>query len=348
MFKEKNRMFGNDISIDLGTSTMLVYIKGRGVVLNEPTVIAVNTQTDEVVGVGKEALKMLGRTPPHIKAVRPLRDGVISNYTLAQEMIRGLIKKVLRRVSGRPRIMMCVPSGITDVEQRAVIEAARDVGAKDIYVIEEPVAAALGAGFDISKACGTMVIDVGGGTTDIAVMSLGGVVCSRSMKIAGDEFTEEIVRYVRRSANLHIGPRTAEKLKCTVGGVMKRDKEVLCEAKGLSSVTGIPKSVMVSSNDLYDIFDEFVYNITERAREVLEETPPELHGDIIQDGIILTGGGALIYGLDKRIEQELGVECHLADNITECVVKGSGYALDQIDKVKDPTHVFHKKAYIHE
>ncbi len=341
-------MFGNDISIDLGTTTMLVYIKGKGIVMNEPTVIAVDTDSDEVVGVGTEALKMLGRTPPNIQAVHPLHDGVISNYTLAKEMIRRLFKKVLHRVPGRPRIMMCVPSGITDVEQRAVIEAAREVGAKDIYVIEEPVAAALGAGFDISRAHGTMVIDIGGGTTDIAVMSLGGVVVSRSMKIAGDEFTEEIVRYMRKEMNIHIGPRTAEKLKVTVGGVLKRDKEVLCEAKGISAITGIPKSVTVSSNDIYDIFDDFVYNITERAREVLEETPPELHGDIIKDGIIMTGGGSLIYGLDKRISREIGVECHLAENIVECVVMGSGIALEQIDTVNDPTHIFHKKAYIHE
>lgn len=341
-------MFGNDISIDLGTTTMLVYIKGKGIVLNEPTVIAVNTDTNEVVGVGTEALEMLGRTPPNIKAVRPLCDGVISYYTLAQEMIRRLIKKVLHRVPGRPRIMMCVPSGITDVEQRAVIEAAREVGARDIYVIEEPVAAALGAGRDISQARGTMVIDIGGGTTDIAVISLGGVVCSRSMKIAGDEFTEEIIRFMRKEMNLHIGPRTAEKLKCTVGGVIKRDREIVCTAKGISAITGIPKSVTVSSNDLYNIFEEFVYNITERAREVLEETPPELHGDIIQDGIILTGGGAMLYGLDRRISEAIGVECRLADDIIQCVVKGSGIALEQIDTVTDPTHVYHKRAYIHE
>ena len=341
-------MFGSDISIDLGTSTMLVYIKGRGIILNEPTVIAVNTNTDEVLGVGNEALEMLGRTPPYIQAVRPLRDGVISNFTLTQEMVRGLIKKVLRRVPGRPRIMMCVPSGITDVEQRAVIESAREVGAKDIYVIEEPVAAALGCGRDISKARGTMVIDIGGGTTDIAVMSLGGVLSSRSIKIAGDEFTEEIVRFVRREMNLHIGPRTAETLKCKVGCVIMREKEVICEAKGLSSITGIPKSVMVSSNDLYGIFDELVYNITERVREVLEEVPPEIHADIIEGGIIMTGGGSLIYGLDKRIEDEIGVRVFKADNICECVVRGSGIALDWIDRVKDPTHVFHKKAYIHE
>ena len=341
-------MFGNDISIDLGTTTMLVYIKGKGVVLNEPTVIAVDTDTNEVVGVGSEALEMVGKTPPNIKAVHPLHDGVISNYTLTQEMIRRLFAKALHRVPGRPRIMMCVPSGITDVEQRAVIEAAREVGAKDIYVIEEPVAAALGAGADISRAHGTMVIDIGGGTTDIAVMSLGGVVASRSMKIAGDEFTEEIVRYMRREMNLHIGPRTAERIKITVGGVIKREKEIICEAKGISAITGLPRKVTVSSNDIYDIFEDLVYNIIERAREVLEETPPELHGDIIRDGIIMTGGGALIYGLDRRISHEIGVECRLADDITECVVKGSGIALEQIDTITDPTHIYHKKAYIHE
>ncbi len=341
-------MFGNDISIDLGTTTMLVYIKGKGIVLNEPTVIAVNTDTNVVMGVGTEALEMLGRTPPNIQAVHPLHDGVISNYTLAQEMIRRLIKKVLHRVPGRPRIMMCVPSGVTDVEQRAVIDAAREVGAKDIYVIEEPVAAALGAGFDISRAHGTMVIDIGGGTTDIAVMSLGGVVVSRSMKIAGDEFTEEIVRYVRKEMQLHIGPRTAEKIKQTIGCVIKRDKEVLCDALGISAITGLPKLVTISSHDIYGIFEELVINIIERAKEVLEETPPELHADIIRDGVILTGGGSLIFGLDKRIEEAIGVKCILADNIVECVVKGAGYALDQIDTVTDPTHIFHKKAYIHE
>ena len=341
-------MFANDISIDLGTATMLVYIKGKGIVLNEPTVIAVNTDTNEVVGVGKEAGKMIGRTPPNIKVVHPLRDGVISDYTLTLEMIRRIIKRVINRVPGRPRIMMCVPSGITDVEQRAVIDAAREVGAKDIYIIEEPVAAALGAGYDISRPRGCMVIDIGGGTTDIAVMSLGGVVSSRSMKIAGDEITDEIIRFMRREMQLHIGVVTAEKIKTTIAGVIKRDKEILCEAKGICAVTGFPKSVMVSSNDLYEIFDEFVFNITERVREVFEETPPELQGDIILDGIVMTGGGALLHGLDKRISSEIGVKCALAEDIDECVVKGSGIALGIIDTVTDPTHIFYKKAYIHE
>lgn len=341
-------MFTNDISIDLGTATMLVYIKGKGIVLWEPTVIAVNTDTNEVVGVGTEASKMLGRTPPNIKAVHPLRDGVISDYTLAIEMIKRLIKRVINKTSGRPRIMMCVPSGVTDVEQRAVIDAAREVGAKDIYVIEEPVAAALGAGCKIWRPHGCMVIDIGGGTTDIAVMSLGGVVVSRSLKIAGDEVTEEIIKFMRREMKLHIGKVTAEKLKKTVGGVKKRDKEILCEAKGICTITGFPKKVVVSSNDLYGIFDEFVYNITERVREVLEATPPELQGDILADGIVMTGGGSLLYGLSECIAEEIGVQCRLAENITECVVKGSGIALSNVDITSEPTHIYHKKAYIKE
>lgn len=341
-------MFTNDISIDLGTATILVYIKGRGIVLYEPTVIAVNTETNKVVGVGNEASKMLGRTPPNIKVVHPLRDGVISDYTLAIEMIKRLIKRVINKVPGRPRIMMCVPSGVTDVEQRAVIDAAREVGAKDIYVIEEPVAAALGTGCKIWRPHGCMVIDIGGGTTDIAVMSLGGVVVSRSLKIAGDEVTEEIIKFMRREMKLHIGVVTAEKLKKTVGGVIKRDKEILCEAKGVCTITGFPKKVIVSSNDLYQIFDEFVFNITERVREVLEETPPELQGDILLDGIVMTGGGSLLYGLNKRIGDEIGVLCKLAEDISECVVKGSGIALGNIDMTSDSTHIYHKKAYIQE
>ena len=341
-------MFVNDISIDLGTATILVYIKGRGVVLNEPTVIAVNTRTNSVVAVGSEAGAMIGRTPPEIKVVHPLRDGVISDYTLTLELIKRLIERVINRVPGRARIMMCVPSGITDVEQRAVIDSAREVGAKDIYLIEEPVAAALGAGLDISKPQGTMVIDIGGGTTDIAVMSLGGVVASRSMKIAGDEITEEIIRFMRREMQLHIGDVTAKKLKTTIAGVVKRDKEILCEAKGVCSVTGYPKSVTVSSNDLCDIFEEFVYNVTERVREVFDDTPPELQGDIILNGIVMTGGGSLLYGLDKRIEEEIGVKCRLASDTTQCVVKGTGIALNGIDTVTNATEVYHKKAYIHE
>ena len=339
-------MFSNDISIDLGTATVLVYVKNKGIVLNEPSVIAVNTETEQVLAVGSDAVKMLGKTPPHIKAVRPLEDGVISSLTLTQEMIRLFLAKVLTYHIGHPRIMMCVPSGITDVEQRAVIEAARDVGAKDIYVIEEPVAAALGAGFDISMPHGTMVVDIGGGTTDIAVLSLGGVVVSRSLKIAGDEFSEEIIRYIKREHGIIVGPQTAERIKIEAGCVIPRQKECLVEAKGISLLEGLPRQVTISSDMLYDAFDDLVYNIIERVLEVLEVTPPELHADIIKDGIIMTGSGALIYGLDQKISEATGVKVTLADDICQCVVKGAGIALDNIDTATDPTHVFHKKAYI--
>lgn len=339
-------MFANDISIDLGTASVLVYIKSRGIVLNEPSVIAVNTDTNEVLAVGNEALEMLGRTPPNIRAVRPLIDGVISSFTLTQEMIRLFLQKIMRWRIGRPRVMMCVPSGITDVEQRAVIEAARDVGASDIYIIEEPVAAALGAGIDISAPKGSMIVDIGGGTTDIAVISLGGIVVSRSLKIAGDEFNEAVTRYLRRRMNLYIGPRTAERIKREIGSVIPREIEKTAEAKGISAITGLPRAVKLTSKELYGEFDEYVFNITERIREVLEETPPELHGDIIERGILLTGGGSLIYGLDRKIEQVIGVKCSVAENAVECVAKGAGIALENIDAAEDPTHIYHKRAYI--
>lgn len=339
-------MFSNDISIDLGTATMLVYIKNKGIVLQEPTVIAVDTDTNEVKAVGTEAVAMLGRTPPNIKAVRPLIDGVISNLTLTREMIRRFLSRIRAIRIGHPRIMMCVPSGITDVEQRAVVEAARDAGAKDIYIIEEPVAAALGAGKTISAAHGTMVVDIGGGTTDIAVISLGGIVVSRSLKIAGDEFNDAVTRYMKRAANLYIGPQTAERIKCEIGGVIERDDDVLTEVRGLSVITGLPRMIRVSANDIYEEFEEYVYNIIERIREVLEETPPELHGDIIEDGILLTGGGSLIYGLDRRISKAIGVKCTIAHDPVECVAKGAGIALENIDIAEEPTHIYHKKAYI--
>lgn len=339
-------MFNNDISIDLGTATVQVYIKNKGIVLSEPTVIAVNTDTNEICAVGKDALEMLGRTPPFIKAVRPLHDGVISNFTLANEMIKAFLAKALSRTIGHPRIMMCVPGGVTDVEQRAVVEAAREVGARDIFIIEEPVAAALGAGFDISRPRGTLIVDIGGGTTDIAVMSLGGVVVSRSLKIAGDEFNEAIIKYMRREKNMLIGPLTAERIKREIGTVVKVEDNKNCEVKGLCSVTGLPRRIEVFSNEIYHIFDDYVYNITERIKEVLEDTPPDLHSDIIADGIILTGGGAVINGLDDKISEAVGVKCSRAKDIINCVVKGAGVALNGIDDITDITHLYHKKAYI--
>lgn len=342
-------MFSGDISIDLGTATMQVYVKNKGIILNEPTVIAVNKKRNEVCGVGTRALEMLGRTPPEIEAVRPLQDGVISNFTLCMEMIKVFLGRVLARNFKRPRIMMCVPSGVTNVEQRAVIDAAREVGAKDVYVIEEPVAAALGAGIDISKAKGTLVVDIGGGTTDIAVISLGGVVASRSLKIAGDEFTEAITRYVRKAHNLNIGPRTSERIKEEIGTVVPSDVTSVCNIKGICVIEGLPKEIQITSNEIHSIFDDLVHNITERIKEVLESTPPELHRDIIDEGIILTGGGSIIHGLDERIAQVVGVSVRKADDIINCVVKGAAIALSLIDDDNpDVTKHYYKKAYIRE
>ena len=339
-------MFSDDISIDLGTASVLVYVKDKGIVLREPTVIAVDNETKEVKAVGDAAVNMLGRTPPNISAVRPLIDGVISNLTLTQEMIKYFLSKIRSIRLLHPRIMMCVPSGITDVEQRAVIEAAREAGARDIYVIEEPVAAALGAGRDISQARGTMVVGIGGGTTDIAVISLGGIVVSRSLKIAGDEINEEIMKYMKRSMNLYIGPLTAERIKMEIGSVIEREEDKVCTVKGLSVITGLPREVKVSANDIHREFEDYLYNTIERIREVLESTPPELHGDIIDDGILLTGGGAMLYGLDQRISEAIGVKCIIAEDPIECVARGAGIALENIDTAEDPTHIYHKQAYI--
>lgn len=340
-------MFFSDMSIDLGTATMQVYVKNKGIILSEPTVIAVNKETGRIRGVGSRALDMLGRTPPEIEAVRPLSDGVISNFTLCMEMIKAFLGKVLSRNIKKPRIMMCVPSGITNVEQRAVIDAAREVGARDVYIIEEPVAAALGAGIDISEAKGTLVIDIGGGTTDIAVISLGGVVSGRSLKIAGDEFTDAIVRYVRKKHKLIIGPRTAERIKKEIGTVVTTDTDSVCTAKGLCAIDSLPREIQLTSHEISTIFDDLVHNITERVKEVLESTPAELHRDIIDEGIIMTGGGAKISGLDERISAAIGVKVRLADDIENCVVKGAAIALSLIDESNgDPTKHYYKKAYI--
>lgn len=341
-------MFNKDIGIDLGTATVLVYEKNKGIVLNEPSVVAVNTQTNTVCAIGAEAYNMLGRTPPHIQVVHPLNDGVISNYTLTEAMIKGFLLRIFKHTLGKPRIMMCVPTGVTDVEQRAVIETAREMGAKDIYIIEEPVAAALGAGREIYKPHGTMVIDIGGGTTDIAVISLGSIVISRSLKIAGTEFNEAVIRYMKKERNLVIGPRTAERIKIKIGSVIPRDMEVVAEGKGISTISGLPRRFTLSSADLYPVFKELAFNMTERIKEVLEETPPELHGDILQDGILLTGGGALLYGLDQCIKDATGVRAYLAEDIVSCVAKGAGLALEELDTVTDPTRIYHKKAYIHD
>ena len=327
--------FASEVGIDLGTANVLVYIKGKGIMLNEPSVVAINNDTDEILAVGEEARQMLGRTPANIVAVRPLRDGVISDYDITERMLKYFIRKTCG--SGRffkPKIMVCVPSGVTEVEKRAVREAATQAGGKDVYLMEEPVAAAIGAGIDIAKPDGVMVIDIGGGTTDIAVISLGGIVASTSVKIAGDKFDEAIIKYMRKAHKLYIGERTAEELKVTIGTAFPRDEVVTKECRGRDLVTGLPKSVDVTSDEMMDALEEPLYAITEAVHNVLERTPPELAADISNSGIIITGGGALLYGIDRRIEERTGIKVIIAEDPKSCVAIGTGKALDELEKLE--------------
>lgn len=327
--------FATEVGIDLGTANVLVYIKGKGIVLNEPSVVAINKDTDEILAVGEEARKMLGRTPANIVAVRPLRDGVISDYDITERMLKHFIRKTCG--SGRffkPKIMVCVPSGVTEVEKRAVREAATQAGGKDVYLMEEPVAAAIGAGIDISKPDGVMVIDIGGGTTDIAVISLGGIVASTSVKIAGDKFDEAIIKYMRKEHKLYIGERTAEELKLTIGTAFPRDEVVTKECRGRDLVTGLPKSVEVTSDEMMDALEEPLHAICEAVHNVLEITPPELAADISNSGIIITGGGALLCGIDKRIEDRTAIKVVVAEDPKSCVAVGTGKSLDILEKLE--------------
>ncbi len=327
--------FATEVGIDLGTANVLVYIKGKGIVLNEPSVVAINKDTDEILAVGEEARQMLGRTPANIVAVRPLRDGVISDYDITERMLKHFIRKTCG--SGRffkPKIMVCVPSGVTEVEKRAVREAATQAGGKDVYLMEEPVAAAIGAGIDISKPDGVMVIDIGGGTTDIAVISLGGIVASTSVKIAGDKFDEAIIKYMRKEHKLYIGERTAEELKLTIGTAFPRDEVVTKECRGRDLVTGLPKSVEVTSDEMMDALEEPLHAICEAVHNVLEITPPELAADISNSGIIITGGGALLCGSDKRIEDRTAIKVVVAEDPKSCVAVGTGKSLDILEKLE--------------
>ena len=298
-------MFGQDIGIDLGTASVLVYIKGKGIVAKEPSVVAVDKNTNKLYAVGEEAQKMLGRTPGNIVAIRPLRDGVISDYNTTERMIKYFLGKVTKRSIFKPRVIICV----TEVEERAVIDAGIQAGASKVHLIEEPLAAAIGVGIDISQPYGSMIVDMGGGTSDVAVISLGGIVASQSIKVAGDKFNEAIVRYIRKKYNILIGERTAEELKIKIGCVYRRDENLTMDVRGRSLVSGLPKTVTISS---------------------LEKTPPELVADISMHGIILTGGGALVYGMDKLIEAETGIRTIVADDAESCVALGTGRALDNI------------------
>ena len=326
---------GADIGIDLGTANVLVYVNGKGIVLEEPSVVAIEKRSNTVLAVGEEARRMIGRTPGNIVAIRPLRDGVISDYDITEKMLTHYINKVVDKKGFArffmPRIMVCVPTGVTEVEKRAVEEATRQAGAREVYIIEEPIAAAIGSGIDISKPDGNMVIDIGGGTADIAVISLGGAVVSESIKVGGDKFDEAIVKYMKKQHNLLIGERTAEQIKINIGTAHTREDELTMDVRGRNLVTGLPENITINSSEMLEALKECVDQIVSLAHLVLEKTPPELAADISDSGIIMTGGGSLLYGLDKRIEERTGISVRIAEDPLSCVAKGTGESLGALN-----------------
>ena len=325
-----------DIGIDLGTASVLVYVKGKGIVIREPSVVAIDKNTDKILKFGREAQMMLGRTPGNITAVRPLRDGVISQYEITFRMIQHFIKRACGgSVIFKPRVIICVPSGITEVEERSVVDAATQAGAKRTYLIEEPVAAAIGAGIDISAPNGHMVVDIGGGTTDIAVLSLGGVVVSESIKVAGDKFDEAIIRYVRRKHNVLIGERTAEEIKIKIGSAWPREEVRALNVKGRCLIQGLPRMIHITSQEIPDALEEPITAVIEAVCSVIERTPPELIGDIISNGIVMTGGGSLLYGLDRLIEYATGVKTRVAQKAGSCVANGTGKSLERLSSIPE-------------
>ena len=326
-----------DIGIDLGTASVLVYVKGKGIVLNEPSVVALDKNTGKLLRVGAEAQNMLGRTPGNIVAIRPLRDGVISDYDMTEKMLREFIHKVSGFSIFKPRVIICVPSGITEVEERAVVDAGIQAGARKVYLIEEPVAAAIGAGVDISLPDGHMMVDIGGGTADIAVISLSGVVESASIRVAGDQFDEAVVKYMRRNHNLVVGERTAEEIKKKIGCVFPKEVEETMEVKGRCLLTGLPRSVTISSTEMMDAFEEPVERILEAVHAVLERTPPELVADISRNGILMTGGGSLVDGFDKLLTARTGIHTMVAGDAISCVALGTGKSLDSLNTMTDGT-----------
>jgi len=325
--------FGQDIGIDLGTATVIAFVKGKGIVLREPSVVAIDSHTGDVLAVGKEARRMLGRTPGNITATRPLREGVISNYTVTEKMLKYFIGKIGGKTLFAPRIMICIPSQVTEVEKRAVIDAATQAGARKVYLIEEPIAAAIGAGIDISKPCGNMVVDIGGGTTDIAVISLGGPVVHTSIKIAGDKFDEAIVKYIKRKHNMMIGERTAEELKVNIGCVYPKMQDLEMDIRGRDLLTGLPKTITIHSSEMQEALIEPAMSIVDAVHSVLERTPPELAADISDKGIYMTGGGCLMDGLDKLLQEKTGINVMIAQDAVSCVALGTGKALDNLDSL---------------
>jgi rod shape-determining protein MreB len=325
---------GRDMAVDLGTANTLVYVRGRGIILNEPSVVAVNMRTGVPLAVGAEAKRMIGRTPSHIQAIRPLKDGVIADFDICEKMLRYFIHRVHQRRFAKPRMVICVPSGITGVEQRAVMEAAEYAGAREAHIIEEPMAAAIGAGLPVHEPAGNMVVDIGGGTTEVAVISLGGIVTSQSIRIAGDELDEAIVAFVKKEYSLALGERTAEEIKIALGSAYPLVDEVRAEIRGRDLVTGLPKTIIISTAEVREAIEEPVSAIVDAVKVTLDRTPPELAADIMEQGIVLTGGGALLHGLDARLQQETGMPIVVARDPLNCVAIGSGQFLEEFEALR--------------
>ncbi len=327
---------GRDMAVDLGTANTLIYVRGHGIVLNEPSVVAVNVRDGRPLAVGLEAKRMIGRTPAHIQAIRPLKDGVIADFEICEKMLRYFIHKVHRSRWSKPRMVICVPSGITGVEQRAVQEAAEYAGArKPAYIIEEPMAAAIGAGLPVQEPAGNMIVDIGGGTTEVAVISLGGIVTSQSVRVAGDELDEAIVQYIKKEYSLALGERTSEEVKIAMGSAWPLMEELSAEIRGRDLVSGLPKTILITTEEIREAIEEPVTAIVDAVKATLDRTPPELAADIMEQGIMLTGGGALLAGLDARLEHETGMPIHIARDPLLSVAIGSGQALDEFDALRD-------------
>ena len=328
--------FNKSIGIDLGTANTLVFMKGKGVIMREPSVGAVDTKNDTVKYVGVEAKEVIGKTPGSISVVRPLKDGVIADFDVTAAMLRIFIKRACgSSLLFKPTVIICIPSGVTEVERRAVRDASTNAGAGTVMIIEEPMAAAIGAGLPIQEATGSMVVDIGGGTSDVAVISLNGIVASKNVRTGGDEFDRNIINYIKRKFNLLIGERTAENIKIEIGTAYKLDEELTLEVKGRNLINGLPKNAVISSEDIREALSESLDKIVEAIKETLERTPPELAADIIDRGITLTGGGALLRGMDKLVSSETGIDVHIAETPLDCVANGTGYVLDHMDVLKD-------------
>ena len=327
-------LFGRDTAIDLGTANTLVYVRGRGIILNEPSVVAVNIKDGRPLAVGAEAKRMIGRTPSHIQAIRPLKDGVIADFEICEKMLRYFIQGAQQRRFAKPRIIICVPSGITGVERRAVMEAAMSAGARKAFIIEEPMAAAIGAGLPVQEPTGNMVVDIGGGTTEVAVISLGGIVSSQSVRVGGDELDEAIISYVKKEYSLALGERSAEEIKISLGSAYPLEEELHAEIRGRNLVSGLPKDLVVSTAEIRMAIAEPVSAIIDAVKATLDKTPPELGADIMEQGIVLTGGGALLQGLDARLQEETGILVVSAPDPLSCVANGAGQCLEEFDILK--------------